>query len=116
MNHKHLSDDISVCGQLSTDDIALVHALGFKSIICNRPDGEAPDQVLFEVIRTVAGRSDIQTAYVPVKASTPTPDELARMDDAVSRLPRPVLAYCSGGRSEAVLGDILAAKDAGDEA
>jgi len=39
------------------------------------------------------------------------------MSDAISRLPRPLLAYCkSGGRSEAVLNDVLAAKDASDEA
>lgn len=104
MKQKHLSDDFSVSGQVTTDDVALIDALGFRSLICNRPDGEALDQPLFEAIRDVAKRAHIETAYLPVKSGTPTDEEVTRMRDLIDRMPKPVLAYCrTGARSEALL-------------
>lgn len=108
MKHKHISDDISVSGQVTTDDVALLHAMGFRSLICNRPDGEVLDQPLFEAIRDLAKRSDMETAYVPVKSETPTEEEVEKLRETLSRLPKPVLAYCrTGGRSEALLGRLI---------
>jgi uncharacterized protein (TIGR01244 family) len=96
-----------VSGQVTTDDVALIDAMGFRSLICNRPDGEALDQPLFEAIRTVAKRAHIETAYLPVKTETPTDAEVDRMRELFNRLPKPVLAYCrTGARSAALLGRI----------
>ncbi len=108
MKHKHINDDFSISGQVKTDDVALLHAMGFRSLICNRPDGEALDQPLFEAIREVAKRSDIDTAYVPVKSETPTEEEVDKLRECLSRLPKPVLAYCrTGARSEALMGRLI---------
>lgn len=108
MKHKHISDEFSVAGQVNTDDIALLDAMGFRSLVCNRPDGEALDQPLFETIRNVAKRSNIETAYLPVKAGVPTDDDVEQLRDLVERLPKPVLVYCgTGARSEALLSRII---------
>ena len=40
MEAKKISDGLSVSPQISADDIKEIARLGFRSIICNRPDGE----------------------------------------------------------------------------
>ena len=39
-----LSDTLSVAGQISPADLPAIARAGFKSLICNRPDGESPGQ------------------------------------------------------------------------
>ena len=41
MDVKHITDEFAVSGQISTKDLPVLAAMGFKSVICNRPDGEA---------------------------------------------------------------------------
>ena len=51
---KKLTAELSVAAQISAADVAGLAAQGFKSIICNRPDGEGPDQPLFAEIERAA--------------------------------------------------------------
>ena len=44
MDIKQISEQLSVSPQLLPSELPDVAAAGFKSIICNRPDGEADDQ------------------------------------------------------------------------
>ena len=40
-----LDDRFASAGQITPDDLAAIAAAGYRSIICNRPDGEGgPDQ------------------------------------------------------------------------
>ena len=39
-----LNEEVSVSGQITAEMVEQVKALGFASVICNRPDGEGPDQ------------------------------------------------------------------------
>jgi sulfide:quinone oxidoreductase len=111
MNTKHLTHDLSVASQLAPDDVSVAAAMGFKSILCNRPDGEDLSQNLFEEIRTAAKRLDIQTAYLPIKVSGPTQDNKAEVVKLMATLPKPVLAYCkTGERSEALLSKFFEAE------
>ncbi|MTD95764.1 hypothetical protein GIW81_15605 [Hyphomicrobium sp. xq] len=41
---KKLTDQISVAPQIKPSELAELAAQGFRSIICNRPDGEGADQ------------------------------------------------------------------------
>lgn len=100
MDIRKVDDTFSVSGQIGTDDIPLIAAMGFKSIVCNRPDGEAEDQPLFEEIEAVAVRADLRTAFLPVAATGPTPADAAAFQELMEDLPKPVLAYCrTGNRS-----------------
>jgi sulfide:quinone oxidoreductase len=106
MKTEHLTPDLSVSSQLSPSDVSIIGAMGFKSIICNRPDGEALGQNLFEEIRTLAERMDIKTAYLPIQATGPTEKDKAEMEKLFGTLPRPILAYCeTGARSTALLSE-----------
>ncbi|MGI9500254.1 MAG: beta-lactamase hydrolase domain-containing protein, partial [Geminicoccaceae bacterium] len=47
MAGRKVTENLSVSPQITTSDIEAIAAAGFRSIICNRPDGEAPDQPSF---------------------------------------------------------------------
>lgn len=104
MDYQKISDEVSVTGQIRPRDLPLVHAQGFRSVICNRPDGEADDQPLFEAIDTAAQALGVIAHYVPVASTGPEPDQAKVLAQLWPDLPKPVLAYCrSGARSTALI-------------
>lgn len=97
MNQTKLTDDFSVAGQITPADVAAIATAGFRSLICNRPDGESPGQPLFRDIESVAKDLGLQVHYLPVVSGRLTPDNVHDFDVLMADLPRPVLAYCRSG-------------------
>ena len=97
MDIRKVNDTFSVSAQIGTDNISLIAALGFKSIICNRPDGESEDQTLFEAIESVAALAGLQTEYLPIAATGPVDADIAKFNQIFPELAKPVLAYCKTG-------------------
>ena len=50
MDIKALSSKASVTPQIKVDDLPAIKEKGFRSIICNRPDGEGTDQPTYKEI------------------------------------------------------------------
>ncbi|WP_158963599.1 beta-lactamase hydrolase domain-containing protein [Chachezhania sediminis] len=102
MQTKKITETVSVAGQILPTDMPQVHAMGFKSVVCNRPDGEAGDQPLFADIEKAAANCTIEARYLPVSGATgPIPDHAAALQAMWDELPKPVLLFCrSGARSE----------------
>jgi uncharacterized protein (TIGR01244 family) len=96
-----LNAEIAVAPQLGAEQMAAVAALGFRSVINNRPDGEAgADQPTSASIATAATTAGLDYAHVPIPPSTHTPEDAEKMHHALQNLPKPVLAFCrSGNRS-----------------
>lgn len=100
MQPKQLSNIVSVSQQILPSDMADIASKGFKSIICNRPDGESADQPSFAAIKAAAASAGLQAAYLPVVSGRVTQAEAVEFDALLEELPRPILAYCrSGSRS-----------------
>ena len=97
MNTKKLSDKLSICEQIEPGDIAKIADMGFRSIICNRPDGEAESQPTFDQIRTVAETLEIEVRYIPVVIDSISDQDASDFLSAVNELPGPTLAYCRSG-------------------
>jgi uncharacterized protein (TIGR01244 family) len=77
--------------------------MGFKSIVCNRPDEEEPGQPSFSEISARAGELGLEIKHVPVGRMGVDADAVNGMVDALDELPRPMLGYCrSGARSTAI--------------
>ena len=87
----------SVSPQIGTADVAEIAASGFRSIICNRPDGEGPDQTAAAEIRAEAERLGLGFAFVPVVSGHIQPEDVEDFRAALATLPEPVLAYCRSG-------------------
>jgi uncharacterized protein (TIGR01244 family) len=92
-----VSPDYSASPQISREDVAEIAARGFRSIMCNRPDGEATDQPPADEIRAEAERQGLAFAHVPVVSGAITAENVADFEAALAALPGPVLAYCRSG-------------------
>ncbi|MDT0497277.1 TIGR01244 family sulfur transferase [Algiphilus sp. W345] len=103
MQPRSLTPELSVAPQIGIADVATLAAQGFRSIICNRPDGEAVDQPAHEEIARAAQAVGLSLHYLPI--------ESGRVDDATARqfgalmdeLPKPAFAYCRTGMRSATL-------------
>lgn len=114
MDIRPINTEVSVSDQVLPANLSLVHSLGYRSVICNRPDGETPDQPLFAAIKQAAELSSMPAFYIPIPPTGPDPDQVAAMKRAYRDAPKPVLVYCrSGARSAAILSAIQTEQSAG---
>lgn len=92
-----ITPDYSVSPQIAAAEVAEIAALGYRSIMCNRPDGEDPGQPDAATIRAEAERHGLAFAFVPVVSGGIVPDNVTDFAAAVDALPAPLLAYCRSG-------------------
>ena len=92
-----ITPSYSVSPQITPGEVAGIQALGFRSILCNRPDGESADQTPVAEVRAEAERLGLGFAYVPVVSGQIDADDVTDFRAAIESLPKPVLAYCRSG-------------------
>jgi uncharacterized protein (TIGR01244 family) len=97
MEIRQITEDYSVAGQITPEDVAAIAGAGFRSIICNRPDGEAAEQPDHGSVEAAARAAGLTFRYIPVISGQMTPDNVSDQADALDELPKPVLAYCRSG-------------------
>jgi uncharacterized protein (TIGR01244 family) len=88
-------------GQIEPDQLVEIAAQGYKSVINNRPDGEAgPSQPKNADIAAKAEALGLHYAFLPVAPGSMTPAEVQEMNRLLKTMPGPILAFCrSGARS-----------------
>lgn len=94
---KHVTPDFAVAGQLGTAEIALAAAEGFRTIIANRPDGEAPGQPSVAEIKAAAEAAGLAFKAIPFSGLPPAPAVVMETAKALDEANGPVLAYCRSG-------------------
>ena len=92
-----ITPDYSVAPQLEPADVTAAAKMGFRSIMCNRPDGEEPGQPKVAGVRAEAERMGLAFAFVPVVSGAITGADVGDFAVALDGLPAPVLAYCRSG-------------------
>lgn len=97
MDVKALTTELSVAPQILADDMRAVAQAGFRSVICNRPDGEGSDQPLFSEIECAAAGQGLQIRYLPAESGKVTDEQGAAFGALMAELPKPVLAFCRTG-------------------
>lgn len=97
MDIKPLTPLLSVSAQISTADLPAIANAGFKSIVCNRPDGEGADQTGFKEIEQAAQAAGLQARYLPAETGQVTDEQGVAFGQLMDELPKPVLAYCRSG-------------------
>jgi sulfide:quinone oxidoreductase len=103
MDIKTINDAISVSEQICAEDVPAIAAAGFRSILCNRPDGEGSDQPDYAEIEAAARAAGLETLFQPVVSGNVTDQDGADFRAAIAALPKPVFAYCRTGTRCAVL-------------
>lgn len=102
LNFRDQGDDLSCCGQIGVRQVAELASLGYRSIICNRPDSEE-GAVPSTVIAQAAREQGLEFAYQPVAFSALRMADGERFAHALDELPAPIVAYCRTGRRSAAL-------------
>ncbi len=103
MDVKRLSEAVSVAPQIRPAEVADLALLGFRAIICNRPDGEGADQPGCKEIARAAAEAGLEVACLPVVSGKVTDADAVAFGRLLDRLPKPVLAYCRTGTRSATL-------------
>lgn len=94
---RQVADGFFVAAQLVPEDFAAARAAGIRTIINNRPDGEAADQLSDHEARDLAAANGLAYAFVPVVSGRMGPDDVAAFQAAMAENPGPHLAYCRSG-------------------
>ena len=92
-----LTETLSVAAQVTPQDIPNIAAQGFSTVVCNRPDGEVPDQASMDAIEAACNDANLLFVRYPVDAlNFPGPD-LEGLGDLFDDASQRVLAYCRTG-------------------
>jgi len=103
MELKTIDKGLTVSPQIAAADVAEIKKQGFRSIICNRPDGEGADQPTFAEIEKAAKKAGLEARYLPVVSGRVEDADAEKFGAALSELPKPVFAYCRTGTRSATL-------------
>lgn len=105
MDLRQITEGYSVTPQIEPSDVATLAAMGVRTLICNRPDGENPPALQAAAIQAEAEKHGIEFVYNPFQGQTMTQDHIDEQADAIADSDGPVVAYCaSGNRSTVVWG------------
>ncbi|MCA0847046.1 TIGR01244 family sulfur transferase [Salipiger thiooxidans] len=110
MEFRKINDDITVSPQITAADLPGIAAAGYRSIICNRPDGEGADQQTFDEIDAAAREAGLVARYLPVVSGKVQDGDAEAFGTAMRELPGPVFAYCRTGTRSATLWSLSQAK------
>ncbi|MGN2252305.1 TIGR01244 family sulfur transferase [Frateuria sp. GZRe12] len=113
MHIRKLTDQISVSPQVLPGEMADLEAAGFRSVINNRPDGEADDQPSGVEMAQAAAAHGLAYRDIPVVPGQYGAAVIEAMAQAMAELPMPVLAFCRTGTRSTTLWALQAAR-AGD--
>lgn len=99
-----LEPNVFVAAQLTEEDFAEIAARGIRTIVNNRPDGEADDQLSSERAEVLALRQGFVYRHLPVTNHDVTEDDpVDAQADALASLPGPILFYCRSGNRSTIL-------------
>ena len=84
-------------GQVNVGEIADLAAQGYRLLINNRPDGEAPDQPSSDDLQAEAQRHGMAYCHIPVLPGQASDSDAQAFREAVEKADGPVVAFCRTG-------------------
>lgn len=95
-----LAPQVYASGQLYEHDIRLAAKQGVRSIMNNRPDGEAIGQPTSAELQKTAEELGMKYVYLPIDPRSIGPADVENFAQTCAELERPLLVFCrSGARS-----------------
>ena len=96
------NEHFATAPQISPSDLAEIAAMGFKTVVNNRPDGEGgPEQAPSAQVAAAAEAAGLKYVYLPVVSGQITEQQARAFADLLANDAGPVLAFCrSGARSQ----------------
>jgi uncharacterized protein (TIGR01244 family) len=97
MKFAKLNNELTVSDQITIEDLKEIHAQGYKTIFCNRPDHESEGQLDFSVIEKEAQKLGIKSIHQPVIGGQISDDDIAQFGCYLEASQKPIFAYCRTG-------------------
>lgn len=112
MRIKRLNGWITIANAIEVEKIQKMADHGYKSIICNRHDGEENGQVTFAEVVAEARLFGIECKHIPVRTEGSTVADHNLFTAAMKNMPGPIMAYCKSGKRCAELWEAFDARRA----
>lgn len=97
MSIRTIDSNFHVTGQIGPQQVSDVAQLGYKTVICMRPDHEGFNQPVFADMAEAAEKAGLDAFYLPVVPGQMTPSQVAELKKILARSEGPILAYCASG-------------------
>lgn len=97
MQVRPLSPQFSVAPQILAREVAEIARLGYRTVINNRPDGEAADQPQARDIEAAAREQGLGYHHQPVISGGLTVEDVHAFRELLAAAETPVLAFCRSG-------------------
>ncbi|MFY8100825.1 MAG: TIGR01244 family sulfur transferase [Allorhizobium sp.] len=98
MSIRSIDPSFHVTGQIAPSQVPDIAGLGFKTLVCMRPDKEGFLQPSFEQIADAARAAGIDAHYIPVVPGQLSLEQAQRLKGILSGQTGPILAYCASGQ------------------
>lgn len=106
-----ITPSFAVAGQLELEDFARAAALGYRTIINNRPDDEERGQLSADDAHAAAAELGLAYVHIPAtKHDLFTDEVVGAMAEALAKYDGPVLAHCKSGQRSAIAWAAAAAR------
>ena len=97
MSIRPIDPSFHVTGQIAPAQIKDIASLGYKIVICMRPDKEGFFQPAFSEMAEAAKAAGIEAFYIPVTPGAMTAEQAKELKKILSSRIGPTLAYCASG-------------------
>ena len=102
MKITRLDDKYSVSEQITLNDIKILADKDVKILICNRPDGEEPNQITCAEIESMANTHGISFFHIPATGGNVTMDALNNFIAVLEGTNERVHGYCRSGTRSSI--------------
>ena len=103
MDIRPLSDQYAVSPQITPDDVTTIAEAGYRTLICNRPDGEIPPELRADEVRKSAEAAGLRFVLNPVIGGAVSMENVQAQGAALRDSDGPVLAYCASGNRSSIV-------------
>jgi uncharacterized protein (TIGR01244 family) len=97
MKFAKINSELTVSDQITIEDLKEIHAQGYKTIFCNRPDQESEGQLAFSSIEKEAQNLGIKAIHQPVIGGQISDDDITQFGCYFEVAQKPIFAYCRTG-------------------
>lgn len=97
MDQRKITEQYSVAPQISLQDIGEIAAMGFTTLVCNRPDAEDPGQPGVAEIAAEAKKHHLDFHHIPTSSGAFNDSVVAQHKAVLEQSRGPVFAYCRSG-------------------
>lgn len=103
MDLRQITAQFAVAPQITPEDVPALAALGYRTLINNRPDNEVDDEIDAAAMAQAAAAVGMTYHHLPYFPGRMTPDLVEEFTRVLAASQVPVLAYCRSGTRSSYL-------------